>query len=184
MIESLTVISIIGILTALTIYGLAQIRSRARDTERKSDLFVISQGFESRKLDKTCNNTGQYSNVNIDGVKTAISNWADTQLLITASNELNSCSGSFVSAYLSSIPKDPSPGYLYYYNLSPDLTHYRLAASLEVATDSATISGQTCQVQSDIWTKDPYKGQSYFCSTDSGRQIPLGSRPYNYYIGQ
>ena len=53
LIELLVVISIIGILIAISIFGLSGARESARDARRKSDLELIRSGLELYKAD--CN---------------------------------------------------------------------------------------------------------------------------------
>ncbi|MCK4588676.1 prepilin-type N-terminal cleavage/methylation domain-containing protein, partial [Candidatus Woesebacteria bacterium] len=53
LIELLVVISIIGILLALSIFGLQGARKSARDSKRKADIELIRSGIEIYKAD--CN---------------------------------------------------------------------------------------------------------------------------------
>jgi len=53
LIELLVVISIIGILVAVSIFGLSGIRESSRDAKRKSDLELIKSGLELYRAD--CN---------------------------------------------------------------------------------------------------------------------------------
>ena len=53
LIELLVVISIIGILIAVSIFGLSGARESARDARRKSDLELIRSGLELYRAD--CN---------------------------------------------------------------------------------------------------------------------------------
>lgn len=114
LIELLIVITIIGIILALSIFGLQGARESARDGKRKADLEQIRSGLELYKAD--CNKYPSGS--------------------LTAGNDLrgdgSSTTCSTNNYYLTSIPGDPNPGRLYPYTSSgTPPTSYTLCASLE-----------------------------------------------------
>lgn len=180
LIESLAVVSIIGILATIVFYGIEGYQRTSRDTKRKSDLFAISQGFEARALDQTCSDRSQVGKYpNITSLPDATTRWQSTVLLNTDSE--SGCNGTFTGGatpYLSLIPKDPSTGYAYYFNLNATATHYRLAASLEKGSAASCSADAT---ESDRWKT--ISGNAYDCpvaNTDFG----VGHRAYDYYIGK
>ena len=183
LIEELAVISIIGVLATIVFYGINSFLSTARDTQRKSDLFAISQGFQARFVDKTCTDptqVGQYPDSSKINQTDTANNPNESWLPVTESIFTLECNGP-TAPYLSRVPSDPqsSQGYGYYFNLSKDGTNFRLAASLE------GYSYPSCNTDSSIWINN-YGGSAYDCNTDSKSDPDFGlhSRPYNYYIGQ
>jgi type II secretion system protein G len=120
LIELLVVISIIGILIALSIFGVQGARQASRDAKRKADLEVIRSGLEMYKSD--CSAYG-YPTTNI---------FASSSL--TGKDATGSCLSSNV--YISQMPKDPlDPTVAYYY--SGTATAYLLCAFLEQAPSPA-----------------------------------------------
>lgn len=117
LIELLVVISIIGILVALSIFGLEGARRSSRDGKRKTDLELVRSGLEIYKSD--CN-TYPVSN------STGIYNALGTSL--AGDGSTSSCSTS--NLYISQVPNDPTyptDAYLYY----SDGVSYELCAALE-----------------------------------------------------
>ncbi len=110
LIELLVVISIIGILMAISLFGMQGARESSRDARRKADLEMIRSGLEIYKSD--CN---IYP--------------ASLGSSLVGSGSPTSCS--VTNTYISSIPKDPlDPNRLYPYS-RPTTTTYVLCASLE-----------------------------------------------------
>ncbi len=110
LIELLVVISIIGILMAISLFGLQGARESSRDARRKSDLELIRSGLEIYKSD--CN---IYP--------------ASLGSSLVGSGSPTSCA--VANTYISSVPKDPlDPNRLYPYS-RPTTTTYILCASLE-----------------------------------------------------
>lgn len=168
LIESLAVIAIIGVLATLVTVLSTRAQQQARDTKRKSDLYALSQGFEARALDKTCNSAGdvgKYPGITLG----ATDSWVRADLL----SEDESCNG--FSQYLSRIPTDPRTEESYYFTLSPDARHFRLASTLERPSDKLL---EQCTQDSRTWEL-VYDGQQYDC-VDSAA-IPSGE--YLYVIG-
>ncbi|PIP57095.1 hypothetical protein COX04_01300 [Candidatus Woesebacteria bacterium CG22_combo_CG10-13_8_21_14_all_45_10] len=115
LIELLVVISIIGILVALSLFGMQGARESSRDARRKADLEMMRSGFELYKSD--CNVYPLASEV----VK-------DTPLKGTATPP-SSCATTNI--YISLVPKDPlDPARVYTYTRTSTVT-YTLCASLE-----------------------------------------------------
>ena len=125
LIELLVVISIIGILMALSIFGLLGARQSARDAKRKADLEQIRSGLEMYKSDCTKN---KYL------IQSTAGAFPDS---LAGTNPTCGNTNTYIS---SPAPKDPIPSqnYLYY---SADGTTYELCASLEQASASAVLCG-------------------------------------------
>lgn len=127
LIELLVVISIIGVLIALSIFGLQGARESARDARRSADLEEIRSGLEIYKSD--CN---RYPTRAPTGELTGS---------LVGTGTPTSCSGS--NTYISKIPQDPaspSQSYLYY---SENGTSYELCASLEKGGTSQICGGSS-----------------------------------------
>lgn len=131
LIELLVVISIIGVLVAVSIFGLSGARESARDARRKSDLELIKSGLEIYKAD--CN---------------AYPATLGTTLI--GSGTPTSCSAS--NTYITTVPLDPisaSKSYRYAVTASG----YEICASLE-QQGLATV---TCGGSSNCGTTCNYK---------------------------
>lgn len=113
LIELLVVIAIIGILIALSVFGLQGARQSSRDARRKADLEQIRSGLEIYKAD--CNSyplstgTGAFS-------------------LPGSTTLTGTCPTS--NTYISSVPQDSIPGENYSYKSTDGLKYY-LCAALE-----------------------------------------------------
>jgi prepilin-type N-terminal cleavage/methylation domain-containing protein len=185
LIEALSVIAIIGILMSLSGYVILQAQVRSRDTKRKSDLSAIAQGFEARKLDRTCSNqseVGYYPGKFVEpDSTTGVRPWTEVVELNSITDD---CNSKTFTAYLSEVPTDPSGNsYPYYFNLSSgryDGEHYRLAAALERPI-STSDQQENCR-QSLLW-HDTFIGQ-YYDGCNSYEITPGSSRKYTYYIGK
>lgn len=126
LIELLVVISIIGILIAISIFGLSGARESARDARRKGDLETIRSGIELYRADCNSYPTSLTFGETLIGDNTPVS-----------------CSSS--NTYISLIPVDPTLATSNYAYSSDGVT-YTLCASLENGgTDTCSIScGTTC----------------------------------------
>jgi type II secretion system protein G len=111
LIELLVVIFIIGILIALSVFGLQGARKSARDAQRKTDLEEIRSGLEIYKAD--C------------GVYPPDLDWGAS---LTGTEASCSPTG---STYITEIPVDPTPAVSSYSYNRPTLTTYTLCATLE-----------------------------------------------------
>jgi type II secretion system protein G len=127
LIEMLVVISIVGILIGLSIFGLQSARESSRDASRKTDLELIRSGIEIYRAD-----CGTYPLV------------LSSPLMGTESTG-NTCLTT--TTYIAEIPTDPLPGRSYYY--SSDGITYELCTALEGGgTDICSGScGETCNYQ-------------------------------------
>lgn len=132
LIELLVVISIIGILMALSVFGLQGARQSSRDAKRKADLEQIRSGLEMYKAD--CN-TDKYLINATPGV-----------LSSTLQSTFETCGNT--NTYIATVPTDPisTQSYIYY---SLDGTSYELCAALEQGTGTVTCGessscGATC----------------------------------------
>lgn len=119
LIELLVVISIIGILIALSIFGLQGARQSARDSRRKADLELIRSGLEIYKSDCT-----RYPSP-------ASGNLIPNPLMGTGTS--STCLST--NTYISLTPTDPVPPRTYFYSSSG--TTYVLCAALEQAPNPA-----------------------------------------------
>jgi general secretion pathway protein G len=111
LIELLVVISIIGVLIALSVFGLQGARKASRDAKRKADVEQIRSGIEIYKSD--CNKYPPTIGTSLAG------DGSTTSCLVT-------------NTYISSIPVDPlSPTNVYrYYNTTPNT--YEICVALGV----------------------------------------------------
>lgn len=110
LIELLVVISIIGILIALSVFGLQGARESSRDARRKADLELIRSGLEIYKSD--CNVYPQ-----------------TLGSVLVGDNSTTSCSSS--NTYIAIVPIDPQTPTRRYPYARPTTTNYVLCASLE-----------------------------------------------------
>ena len=129
LIELLIVMSIIGILAAISIFGLSGARESARDGRRKSDLEAIRSALEIYKAD--CD-------------------LYPASLPAAGSSLTASCTGP-TNTYMESIPGEPLGGnYAYTYNLAT--VTYTLCSTLEEppspandTSNCATCAGGSCE---------------------------------------
>lgn len=131
LIELLVVISIIGVLAAVSIFGLSGARESARDARRKSDLELIKSGFELYRAD--CNIYPASLGANLVGTGTP-----------------TACAVSNV--YITAVPTDPIPA-ARSYRYARIASGYELCASLE-QQGLATV---TCGGSSNCGTTCNYK---------------------------
>lgn len=121
LIELLVVISIIGVLVAVSIFGLSGARESSRDARRKADLELIKAGLELYRAD--CNN---YPNTLTSGANLA------------GSGTPSGCAVSNI--YISGVPEDPiSASRAYVYRVVG--SGYELCAALEQGSGSVTCGG-------------------------------------------
>lgn len=124
LIELLVVISILGILLALSVFGLQGARESSRDGKRKTDLEQIRSGIEIYRAD-------------CDGYPTSL---PAAGAALVGSGTKSTCPSSNV--YISSMPADPVPlthSYLYSSNGST----YEICASLEQGEGAVTCGGNS-----------------------------------------
>lgn len=122
LIELLVVISIIGILVAISIFGLAGLRESSRDSRRKADLELIRSGLEIYKAD--CN---------------AYPLSLTFGSTLVGSGSPSSCSAS--NTYIQNVPVDPVEGTRTYLYVPTDTGGYEICAALEQGTGSVTCGG-------------------------------------------
>ncbi len=125
LVELLVVISIIGILIALSIFGIQGARESSRDARRKTDLELIRSGLEIYKSD-----CGNYP------VGTYTTNWPSQ---IVGDGTPASCA---VTNVYFSPPTDPTSPNRYYRYYSDGVT-YELCSSLEQGSGSQSCGGST-----------------------------------------
>jgi prepilin-type N-terminal cleavage/methylation domain-containing protein len=124
LIELLVVISIIGILAAMSIFGLNGARQSSRDARRKADLEQVRSGLEIYKAD--CNiypTTAQLD-------------------LSTAGSLTAACPGPAVNTYLVK-PLDPTAPTSNYLYSSAGASSYELCAYMENETGTVTCGGSS-----------------------------------------
>lgn len=125
--------SIIGLLSAISIFGLQGARESGRDTKRKADLEAIRSALEIYRAD-----CGAYPSNNI---------WITGNTLPGSGTPAVSCPATNV--YIPEIPKDPDSSNYHYHYFSP--TRYELCATLEqtpTSPDSCTAGGFNYKVLS------------------------------------
>lgn len=129
LVELLVVISIIGILIGLSIFGLQGARQASRDSKRKADLESIRSGIEIYKSD--CN---AYP-ISAGGVASAVLANSGTSLIGTGTP--TSCA--VANTYMAGIPSDPtSPNTDYIY--ASDGVTYEICSALEQGTSLPGVS--------------------------------------------
>lgn len=129
LIELLIVISIIGILVALSTFGLNNARQSSRDTKRKTDLETIRAGLEQYRAD--CDTYPLPKGGSPGSVLAVIG------LSLVGDGSSTGCAAT--NTYISSMPTDPiGSNYYEYYSNG---TTYRLCATQE--TTSVIASGCT-----------------------------------------
>jgi type II secretion system protein G len=111
LIELLVVIAIIGILLALSIFGLQGARQSSRDAKRKSDLESIRSALELYKSDKGVYPSEQYCDSSIGSCGSACP-CTGTDWNGTIASELE-------GEYISDLPKDPINDSSHYYYYEP-----------------------------------------------------------------
>jgi type II secretion system protein G len=116
LIELLVVISIIGVLMAISLFGLQGARESSRDARRKSDLEMIRSGLEIYKSD--CN---VYP--------------ASLGTSLVGSGSPTACA--VANTYISAVPSDPLSTARKYSYARPTTSTYILCASLENAPSPA-----------------------------------------------
>ncbi|OGM68647.1 hypothetical protein A2962_04755 [Candidatus Woesebacteria bacterium RIFCSPLOWO2_01_FULL_39_61] len=134
LIELLTVMSIIAILAAISIFSLNGARESGRDAKRKADLEAVASALELYKAD--CN---YYPNT-----------------IPAAGNQFTGTAcGLGANIYMEAIPGDPLAGQAYFYEplscVVANCTRFRFWAALEdpgttpsACTGSPTCGGATC----------------------------------------
>jgi len=189
LIEALAVVSIIGTLATLTIYVATQAQRQARDASRKSDVTAISEGFEARYADKTCSDPADVGH--FPGQAILVPDPSDHNRYlwgrVTALSADGLCAG--FKNYLPTIPTDPKAkdGREYYFNITKDFKHYRIAASLEKPIGSSEAAEITRQ--SGIW-HDSFLGSYYDKLNSNGSCQSYNVNPthtgfcYSYYSGR
>lgn len=125
LIELLVVISIIGILLALSLFGIANSRESARDAKRRADLELIRGGLEIYKAD--CNDYPANLGTSLFGT------YPPTLPTSCASGNI----------YILLVPKDPLDTARLYRYSRLTLTSYEICAALEKGTGSVTCAGYT-----------------------------------------
>lgn len=131
LIELLVVISIIGVLAAVSIFGLSGARESARDSRRKSDLELVKSGLEIYRAD--CN---------------VYPGSLGTTLIGTG----NPTSCAVANTYISEVPVDPIPASRTY-RYATTASGYEICASLE----QSGLSTVTCGGSSNCGTSCNYK---------------------------
>jgi len=133
LIELLVVISIIGILATLVTANLNSARSRARDSARKSDLRNIQTALRLYFNDK-----GFYPTNNVSGQILGCGSGGDTACDWGDEWSVGS------TVYMTALPKDPTEGESYKYELGTDGDTFTLSACLENKSDvSGVITNDT-----------------------------------------
>jgi len=145
LIELLVVISIIGILLALSVFGLQGARESSRDARRKADLEAIRSGLEIFKAD--CDN--YYIGVSLPSSLVG-------QYNPNANPPVYSPSCLQANTYIAQVPTDPVSG-TRSYSYTSDGTTYVLCASLEGIKNSVgdPECGYKCGTECNYKVKNP-----------------------------
>ncbi len=120
LVELLVVISIIGILVGLSMFGLIGAREASRDAKRKANIEEIRSGIEIYKSD--CNS---YPVILTDP--------------LVGDDSTTACVSTNI--YISTLPQDPTPAIADYYYFSDGKTYQICAALEQVPAILATCSG-------------------------------------------
>lgn len=151
LIELLVSISIIAILTALLTVNFIGARQRARDGQRKSNLYNIQSALELYRADNdeypvTLSSTNPYCGKDASGQDIGFKSSSGT-------------------VYMSRIPCDPSTGTAYVYTVSPSgcdnsstiCTTYTLLSCLENGQDQegVTVSSAICSSTKSFTLTNP-----------------------------
>lgn len=118
------VISIIGVLVGLSVFGLQGARKASRDAVRKADLEQIRSGLGMYKAD--CNAYPETSSFSLPGAGMLTGNGGTASCLST-------------NVYISQVPADPVSSNNYSY--TSDGITYHLCASLEQTPAAVNIDG-------------------------------------------
>lgn len=125
LIELLVVISIIGVLTAVSIFGLSGARESSRDARRKSDLELIKAGLELYRADCNVYPSSLTAGANLVGTGTP-----------------TACAVSNV--YITGVPSDPIPASRAYVYRTVG-NGYEICTALEQTTGTVSCGGvSTC----------------------------------------
>ena len=136
LIELLVVIMIIGILVAISVFGIQGSREAARDARRKADLELIRSGLEIYKSD-----CGTYP------AATYTTNWPST---IVGTGTPAACATT--NTYITP-PSDPTTSRNYYY--TSDGTTYSLCASLEQSSAGVPSGCGSCGIACNYIVTNP-----------------------------
>ncbi len=137
--ELITVIAIIGILSTISFGFISSSQKRARDSKRKADLNIIAQSIDLYYSDSRQLPTGNSGTCDFDSNNTA-NPWIPGIL----QQYVPSTQGSG-----SILPRDPlyKPGitnnnYFYKYTCTEDLSSYTLSAVMENRSDRDAVDGR------------------------------------------
>jgi len=123
----LVVVTIIGILVSISVFGLLGARENARDARRKSDLETLRSGLELYKSD-----CGVYP-------ATASFNLSSATQLIGSGTPIG-CAAANI--YIAKVPTDTLTTQQYSYVAGVGNTTYKICAALEQAPTSPPSSGE------------------------------------------
>ena len=151
LIELLVVIAIIGLLAALIIPNLTQIRAKARDAKRVEDLRQLQTALEM-----------YYSDYNHYPV------WTSGCLNASGSPLLSGGAYALVPDYMGSLPKDPLPNkYCYYYQSDSTGGNFKIAAYLEKDTEKALNDGGTASNYYEVYQGPTGSGSAINIDNDT-----------------
>lgn len=128
LIELLVVISIIGILVAVSIFGLSGARESSRDARRKSDLELVRSGLELYKAD--CN--------------TYPASLPAAGSALVGTGTPSTCA--VANTYISAMPADPIASSRYYRYLVVGSGYYLCSALEQQGLSTTTICGSPTSI--------------------------------------
>jgi prepilin-type N-terminal cleavage/methylation domain-containing protein len=138
LIELLVVITIVGILIALSVFGLQGSRESSRDARRKADLELIRSGIEIYKSDCLGYPVATYT-----------TNWPSS---IVGDGTPVACAATNVYVSPPTDPQSPERYYIY----TSDGTTYEMCAALEQGTGTVTCGGSSnCGVTCNYKVTNP-----------------------------
>ncbi|MDQ3239387.1 MAG: type II secretion system GspH family protein [bacterium] len=145
LVELLIVISIIGILTAVTVVNYGSAQQKARDAQRKNDFKILRDQLEQYKLDQK---TQSYPIANA-ATTISVANYTTMQTLMTT--------GGYLKPPYPKDPKDKGAG-IFMYRYQSDGSTYTLDTCLENKSDpskQATVSTQCTTANPNYQVTNP-----------------------------
>jgi type II secretory pathway pseudopilin PulG len=181
-VEIMVVVSIIGILSTISIYGLSEVRAKSRDAERQAELRLLEGAVERYKMKygeypTGCNGANEWSAQTVDN-DSSHKCTSGGQYIIGLAPE-----------FIPVLPVDPNPngsnsGYMYYSN--SDGTAYKLVVynSVEAEVDSARTKFEACDRSNVCAGFTPSEGEASCVSAEADASYAVwGGYPKETVVG-